>query len=125
MSLLSLFALAVALAMDAFAVALSSSASLKSVTGGHYLRMSLAFGLFQAFMPIAGWVLGLSFSVVGISVWFPALVIGLVCALLTALGVWLGAHLGCCDMLGGRASAVGALVLIGIGVKILHEHGVF
>ena len=188
MSLLSLFALAVALAMDAFAVALSSSASLKSVTAGHYLRMSLAFGLFQAFMPIAGWVLGLSvrglieawdhwiafgllafvglnmlrdafsckaddehcgdpshgitllllavatsidalavglsFSVVGISVWFPALVIGLVCALLTALGIWLGARLGCCDMLGGRASAVGALVLIGIGVKILHEHGV-
>ena len=68
---------------------------------------------------------GLSFSVVSISVWFPALVIGLVCALLTALGVWLGARLGCCDMLGGRASAAGALVLIGIGVKILHEHGVF
>ena len=68
---------------------------------------------------------GLSFSMIGVSVWGPAVVIGLVCAGLTALGVWLGALLGRSDLLGGKASCFGALVLIGLGVKILHEHGVF
>ena len=68
---------------------------------------------------------GLSFSMAGISVWMPALVIGLVCVALTALGIKLGSSLGRSELLGGKAAVVGALVLIGIGVKILHEHGVF
>ena len=53
----------------------------------------------------------------------PSLVIGLVCAALTALGIKLGSALGRSDLLGGKAEVLGALVLIGIGVKILHEHG--
>ena len=68
---------------------------------------------------------GLSFSMAGISVWEPAIVIGLVCAVLTALGLRLGSALGRSELLGGKASVVGALVLIGIGVNILHEHAVF
>ena len=68
---------------------------------------------------------GLSFSMAGVSVWGPAIIIGLVCAVLTALGIKLGSSLGRSDILGGKASIVGAFVLIGIGVKILYEHGVF
>lgn len=189
MSFLSSLAVAIALAMDAFAVAVSSSASLRRVDIGHYFRMALTFGAFQAAMPVIGWALGisvrswieawdhwiafgllllvglnmlreafsgeeeeerggdpsrgatlillavatsidamavgLSFSMAGISVWMPALVIGLVCVALTALGIKLGSSLGRSELLGGKAAVVGALVLIGIGVKILHEHGVF
>ena len=68
---------------------------------------------------------GLSFSMAGISVWMPAIVIGLVCAMLTALGIRLGSALGRSEFLGKKAAVLGAMVLIGIGVKILHEHGVF
>ncbi|MBQ4616314.1 MAG: manganese efflux pump [Mailhella sp.] len=68
---------------------------------------------------------GLSFSLIGVSVWMPAVTIGLVCAALTALGIRLGSVLGSSGLIGSRASVIGALVLIGIGVKILHEHGVF
>ena len=68
---------------------------------------------------------GLSFSMAGISVWMPAVIIGLVCAALTALGIRLGSALGRSEFLGKKAAVLGALVLIGIGVKILHEHGVF
>lgn len=68
---------------------------------------------------------GLSFAMIGVSVWGPAVVIGLVCAALTALGVKLGRLLGASRLLGSKVSVLGALVLMGIAVKILHEHGVW
>ena len=68
---------------------------------------------------------GLSFAMIGVSVWRPAAVIGLVCAAITAAGVKLGRLLGSSSLLGNKASIIGALVLIGIGLKILHEHGVW
>lgn len=49
--------LALALAMDAFAVALTQGAKFRpSVRGG--LAIALTFGVFQALMPLAGWVIG-------------------------------------------------------------------
>ena len=48
----------------------------------------------------------------------------LVCAAVTAAGVKLGRILGGSALLGSKVSVIGALVLIGIGVKILYEHGV-
>ena len=67
---------------------------------------------------------GLSFAVIGVPVWGPALLIGLVCAAVTASGVKLGHILGSSNFLGSKISVLGGLVLIGIGVKILFEHGV-
>lgn len=67
---------------------------------------------------------GLSFAVIGVSVWGPAILIGLVCSVVTASGVKLGHLLGRSKLLGSRISVLGGLVLIGIGVKILFEHGV-
>ncbi|MBQ9105155.1 MAG: manganese efflux pump, partial [Mailhella sp.] len=64
-------------------------------------------------------------SMIGLSVWKPAVIIGLVCAGLTVLGVKLGSVLGRSELLGSKAAILGAVVLIGIGVKILYEHGVF
>jgi manganese efflux pump family protein len=60
MGWLSLFALAVALAMDALAVAVVTGLTLNQLTPGHVLRMSLNFGLFQAVMPVLGWAAGLA-----------------------------------------------------------------
>jgi len=58
MSFAALLALAVALAMDAFAVALVTGLSLRPLRAGQLMRMSLAFGLFQAGMPVLGWLAG-------------------------------------------------------------------
>lgn len=60
MDFLTLFGIAVALAMDAFAVALGTSLSLPRLTGRHLFRFGFHFGLFQALMPIIGWLAGLS-----------------------------------------------------------------
>jgi manganese efflux pump family protein len=58
MGWLSLFATAIALAMDAFAVAIVTGLSLTPMTKRHVFRLSFHFGLFQAIMPALGWVAG-------------------------------------------------------------------
>lgn len=55
---LSLLALAVALAMDAFAVALVAGLTLDPLKGRQVFRLSFHFGLFQALMPTFGWLAG-------------------------------------------------------------------
>ncbi|QXE91616.1 manganese efflux pump MntP family protein [Geomonas subterranea] len=60
MDWISIFGIALALAMDAFAVALATGAVLNPVTSRHLFRLGFHFGLFQALMPIAGWLLGLT-----------------------------------------------------------------
>ena len=194
LSFLTIFAIAVALAMDALAVSLTTGIRLRSVDAGHTLRMAGTFGGFQFAMPVIGWLLGvgaqkyiesydhwlafallafvggrmlkeawenrgkaaeecefadptrgsslwllgiatsldalavgLSLALLKINVWFPAAIIGVVCFCITAAGL----HLGKCicrvpalSGLGNKANALGGLVLIAIGLKILQEHGV-
>jgi putative Mn2+ efflux pump MntP len=60
MDLLTLIGIAVALAMDAFAVALGAGLMLPKLTGRHLFRFGFHFGLFQALMPILGWLAGVS-----------------------------------------------------------------
>lgn len=50
--------IAIALAMDAFAVSISISALLKNVQPRQTFRLSFHFGLFQALMPVLGWYTG-------------------------------------------------------------------
>lgn len=183
-----LVALAVALAMDAFAVAVATGVSLRRVSGRQTFRLAYHFGLFQALMPILGWAagrtfaraieavdhwaafgllafvgghmlwealrcegqraksdptrglslivlslatsldalaVGLSLSLLRISIWWPALVIGLVCTVITALGLHLGRLAATAARLGRWAEALGGLVLLAIGFRILVQHGVF
>ena len=184
MDLLTLLGIAVALAMDAFAVALSAGLILPRLTGRHLFRFGFHFGLFQALMPILGWLagvtvrsyiesfdhwlafglltfvggkmlfeawqsdeenpregdptrglslvmlsiatsidalaVGLSLAILGIDIWTPALVIGLVACALTLCGMLLGRRLG--RAWGTRVEIGGGLILIAIGVKILLEH---
>jgi putative Mn2+ efflux pump MntP len=58
--LITAFFIALGLAMDAFAVSVASGLAIKNVRARHALRISLFFGLFQAFMPVAGWLAGLA-----------------------------------------------------------------
>lgn len=195
MTLTAVLAIAVALAMDAFAVSLTAGARMSSVSLGQTLRMAGTFGGFQFLMPVAGWLLGvraqryiedydhwlafallafvglrmlkeawdnrgndqgvcsgsdptrgghlwllgiatsldalavgLSLDLLGQDVWFPAVVIGLVCFLLSASAMHLGravCRLPGLSGLGNKANVFGGLVLLAIGFKILHEHGVF
>jgi putative Mn2+ efflux pump MntP len=58
MSWFSLAAVAIALAMDAFAVAIVSGLTLDDMTGRHLFRLSFHFGLFQGLMLVGGWFAG-------------------------------------------------------------------
>ncbi len=63
---------------------------------------------------------GLSLAMIGSKILVPSLVIGLVAAMLTALGMALGRRIGA--LWGRRVEEIGGLVLIAIGVKILLDH---
>jgi len=60
MDWITLIGIAVALAMDAFAVALGAGMTLSPLSGRHLFRLGFHFGLFQALMPIVGWLAGLT-----------------------------------------------------------------
>ena len=189
MSLSTILLIALALAVDAFAVALAAGIALPKVTMRHTFRLAWHFGLFQAGMNIIGWAVGfsvrslierfdhwvafallafvggrmiwevlvggdgsgkdkdptkgrtmvvlavatsidalavgLSFAILKVDVWFPALIIGLVAGVFTALGIHLGRFVGSTSKLGAKVEIAGGLVLIVIGLNILHQHGVF
>ncbi len=58
MDILTLFGVAWALAMDAFAVAAAVAAGLPRLTARHTFRLAWHFGFFQAAMPVLGWMGG-------------------------------------------------------------------
>jgi manganese efflux pump family protein len=57
-ALVTLLGTALALAIDAFAVATAVAAALPEVTVRHRIRLAWHFGLFQALMPLLGWLAG-------------------------------------------------------------------
>lgn len=63
---------------------------------------------------------GISFAVLNTPVLVPALVIGIVAAVVSYAGVYLGGKLA--HVLGRRVDIAGGLILVLIGVKILLEH---
>ncbi|MCJ8499083.1 manganese efflux pump MntP family protein [Desulfatitalea alkaliphila] len=188
MTLLNIAALAVALAMDAFAVAIAAGIKLGRVSLRQTFRLAWHFGFFQAAMPVVGWVagltiresiarydhwvafglllfvaqgmlrdafrgdngtpsrdptkgwtlvmlslatsldalaVGLSLSLIEVDIWAPALLIGLVAAAFTTLGLHLGKRLTRATLVRRYADAIGGLVLLTIGLNILRQHGVF
>ena len=62
MDFLSLFILAVGLSMDAFAVAVCKGLALKKIAFRHALTVGLWFGVFQALMPLLGYLLAAQFK---------------------------------------------------------------
>lgn len=187
MSLITILGLAVALALDAFAVSIVSGISLKRVNFRQTFRLSWHFGLFQALMTVIGWSVGLSFrsiienyapwiafcllvlvggnmiraafqssdaaeekqdptrgktmvflsvatsidaltvglslSLLRVSIIWPATVIGIVALVFTVVGLHLGQRMGVLLKVGMYAEVAGGLVLVGIGIDVLHRHG--
>lgn len=180
LSLLNMLAIAVGLAMDAFAVSVAAGLAVSLVTPRHVFRIGFHFGLFQFMMPVIGWLaggqvaayfgtydhwvafalliyvggrmlwqargeqkaendrdptrglllvtlsiatsldalaVGMSMAFLGVSVWIPAVVIGIVTAALSAIGITFGGRIG--PRWEHWAEAAGGIVLILIGVKIL------
>jgi len=61
MSFITILIIATALSMDAFSVSIATGAAYKKTGNFNALKMAFFFGIFQAVMPIVGWLAGLSF----------------------------------------------------------------
>ena len=62
MTLLEIFLVGVGLSMDAFAVAICKGLAMPRVNRKQTLLIGLYFGVFQAAMPLTGWLLGSQFA---------------------------------------------------------------
>jgi putative Mn2+ efflux pump MntP len=69
---------------------------------------------------IDAFAVGLSLAVLNVNIIYPAIVIGLVAAGMSLLGLLLGQRLG--EAFGKRMEVVGGLILIAIGVRVLIAH---
>ncbi len=181
---LSVLLIAVGLSADCFAVALSGSISMRTLSLLQVFRTSLSFGLFQALMPVLGWLagqtvvdlvaqydhwvafvllalvggrmiwesfhsgegrrenteitkglllltlsvatsidalaVGLTFAFMEVDIVLASSTIGVVAFVATTIGFLLGRRAG--KLVGRRAEAIGGMVLIGIGIRILLTH---
>ena len=103
--------IAVALAMDAFAVALTQGARFRPGTRGG-IAIALTFGVFQAIMPLIGWGIGTVALV-----YVEAIDHWIAFGLLAVLGVrMLGGHVG--DAEGTHALTGRTLLLAGLATSI-------
>lgn len=59
MSIVTVGLLALGLSMDALAVAIAAAVALEKLSPRHVFRLAFHFGLFQALMPIIGWLAGM------------------------------------------------------------------
>ena len=64
--------------------------------------------------------IGLSLGVLGIFVWYPAMMIGVVTGILSLVGLRIGRLVG--KRFGKPIEVIGGLVLVGIGLRILLSH---
>ncbi|NLB62041.1 MAG: manganese efflux pump [Clostridiales bacterium] len=62
MGALELFLIAVGLSMDAFAVAVAKGLSVTQLKINHVITVGLYFGIFQALMPLLGYLVGSTFA---------------------------------------------------------------
>lgn len=183
LSFIEVLLIAFGLAMDAFAVCLGAGATRFARGPRPTFRLAFHFGLFQALMPVLGWLagatvlhlierfdhwiafgllafvgarmvrsgldpngevrpadpsrgatlvmlsiatsidalaIGLSLAVLGVEILYPAVVIGIVAAGMSLLGVRLGQRLG--TAFGKRMEVVGGSVLVGIGLRVVISH---
>ncbi len=65
-------------------------------------------------------VVGFSLAMLKIDIWYPSVMIGIITAILSVSGIYLGQMLGA--MIGKKMEFVGGIIIIGIGIKILLSH---
>ncbi len=63
---------------------------------------------------------GFSIGLQDQSILYPSIIIGLICSLFSIIGVFIGKKAS--TLLGKKAEAIGGILLISIGIKILIEH---
>ncbi len=63
---------------------------------------------------------GFSLAMIGVDIWFPAVIIGLVTAAMSVMGLQLGARLG--TRFGNRMEILGGVILFMVGLRILVDH---
>ncbi|MCX8093085.1 MAG: manganese efflux pump MntP family protein [Candidatus Goldbacteria bacterium] len=183
MDLITILGIAIGLAMDCFAVAISTGTGTKKINRWTPYIMAFLFGFFQFGMLIIGWAgtstfkkyiinfdhwiafllllfvgikmlkegfeteedkektdyssfkmlmllsfatsfdslaVGISFSLIDIKIFLPAIIIGLMSFLFTGVGFIIGKKTS--ELFGKKAEIIGGLILIFIGLKILIEH---
>jgi len=76
--------------------------------------------IFSVATSIDALAVGLSFAMLEVTIWYPCIVIGIVAAAFTLVGMLLGGKLGI--RFGKRIEVLGGLILVGIGLKILIQH---
>jgi putative Mn2+ efflux pump MntP len=183
MDIVSVFLIATGLAMDAFAVSVASGLAEQKLRFRYAFKIAIFFGMFQAIMPVAGWLMGfglrayiaevdhwvafgllvlvggkmiyesfklkeaenqsgphgiyvllllsiatsidalaigVSLTLINVPIMTPAVVIGIVTFVFSCSGVYIGNKFG--HFFEKKIEALGGLILIGIGLKILIEH---
>lgn len=80
MKLFELMVIAIGVSMDAFAVSICKGLSVQKVERRHFLSVGLWFGGAQAFMPLMGYLLGVSFRQVVESIdhWIAFVLLGII-----------------------------------------------
>lgn len=69
---------------------------------------------------IDAFAVGLSFAVLRVSIVWPVIIIGLVAAVMSILGIYLGNRLG--QTFGKRMEVIGGLILVAIGIRVVISH---
>ncbi len=64
--------------------------------------------------------IGFTLAALDIPVLWPSVIIGIVCAAFSAVGMFIGCRIG--SLIGKWAERAGGLILVGIGIRILVEH---
>ncbi|MCF8044875.1 MAG: manganese efflux pump MntP family protein [Desulfarculaceae bacterium] len=68
---------------------------------------------------------GISLSMLNVDILTPSVMIGFITAGCTAVGLYMGRIAGKVHRIGSYAEITGGAVLMAVGLKILHDHGVF
>lgn len=114
MDLVSTVVLACGLAMDALAVSICSSITIKEIKWKHALTFGLFFGVFQAGMPLVGWLVGISFRelIQGIDHWIALGLLGLIG------GKMIWESFKDCDTLGNNPLKLHVLLSLSVATSI-------
>jgi len=90
----------------------------------HHYKLDPSKGLQLIFLSVATSIdalaIGLSFGLIGIRIWYPAVMIGIITGIISLFGIFLGDLLK--EKTGKKFEMVGGIVLIIIGMKILLEN---
>lgn len=80
MDILTMVLIAIGLAMDSLAVSITSGLAMRDLKISKALKIAIFFGLFQALMPVVGWLAGLSLTdlISGIDHWIAFALLSLI-----------------------------------------------